>query len=678
MSSAIALERGLNFEINGRSAAESDETPDLLYPIGDNRNPAELEFWHIQEILAGQDSLKTIAKRAWSQEGNVLDLLQTGIIGLVASEYSPLVLVGEALQLGYLKLKTLEKGLSLDEAAELPISETSPDLYKGLSWLLTAATAASLLPVPVNLLANGGKIAKTTVSEQSGSSDGRGQGPDFNNILKWVLPIGGGITLGYLISACAKAFGLPEPAVKVATNTPDTRLTPTPTEKPGATHTPAFEASPTVLALTPGGGGPEFRPGSAADLQSLIDRDSLQPAICVDVDSIQYAEIRTNLQAQGANIDSLKIALENNLKVGQSLKLLCQQEGWVFVAVDGKGNILWSWDLSRNKWADHMDAVLSSGWEFRPVEARPGYQSEVVILGGQPWLIEFKDGTPARYFDTLTGEFRDFRWGALSGTDRLITQFDWTGINGTRILPDGSLEVSGFTGVDGGLALNPNIQMVDITGDFSFGAKFTVEAGVGGGLAFMDRDPRGLANWWESRQLHVIVGRESNGQNGLWIGYLDFSQEPETLRFENSIPPQIDGQDVVEIKFRPGTDGITVVINGRELDTVIAKGLLENAKLSLGVSTSQNAKNTVSEFFVNVPVGGQDNVRLQGMLPEATAAPEPASTTAATPKPRPTAIPVTTGFTSVPTLEPSATAEISPNMTASSGSKVLRLMGLLY
>jgi len=440
------------------------------------------------------------------------------------------------------------------------------------------------------------------------------------------------------------------PAVVVVTNTvlPDLGLT-----RP--IKTAMIEASATaILALTPGNGGPEFRPGSAADLQSLVDNQNLTPATCVDVDSIQYAEIRTNLQAQGANIDSLKIALENNLKVGQSLKLLCQQEGWVFVAVDGKGNILWSWVLSRNKWADHMDAVLSSGWEFRPVEARPGYQSEVVILGGQPWLIEFKDGTPARYFDTLTGEFRDFRWGALSGTDRLITQFDWTGINGTRILPDGSLEVSGFTGVDGGLALNRTIQMVDIKGDFSFGAKFTVEAGVGGGLAFMDRDPRGLANWWESRQLHVIVGRESNGQNGLWIGYLDFSQEPETLRFENSIPPQIDGQDVVEIKFRPGTDGITVVINGRELDTVIAKGLLENAKLSLGVSTSQNAKNTVSEFFVNVPVGGQDNVRLQGMLPEATAAPEPASTTAAAPKPRPTAIPATA------TLEPSATAVPGP------------------
>ena len=41
MSSAIVvIEQGLNFGNSGHLAVEPEGTPDLFYPIGDNRNPA--------------------------------------------------------------------------------------------------------------------------------------------------------------------------------------------------------------------------------------------------------------------------------------------------------------------------------------------------------------------------------------------------------------------------------------------------------------------------------------------------------------------------------------------------------------------------------------------------------------------------------------------------------------
>ena len=40
MSQALALERSLGLGNSGQLAVEPEGTPDLFYPIGDNRNPA--------------------------------------------------------------------------------------------------------------------------------------------------------------------------------------------------------------------------------------------------------------------------------------------------------------------------------------------------------------------------------------------------------------------------------------------------------------------------------------------------------------------------------------------------------------------------------------------------------------------------------------------------------------
>ncbi|MBI5356934.1 hypothetical protein HZB78_05005 [Candidatus Collierbacteria bacterium] len=295
---------------------------------------------------------------------------------------------------------------------------------------------------------------------------------------------------------------------------------------------------------------------------------------------------------------------------------------------------MWSRNTSTGQWADHPNAIRPGFSLDKIGEARPGHKLGMVILGGKPWVIEFKDGSAVRYFDTVTGEFEDFRWDPLIGSENLIGKYNWNGIWQTKVFSDGKLEVSGQE-TSGTTVFNRALQIIEIKGDSSFGAKFSTQGGIESGLAFVDRDPQGLTNWWDAKQLHIIVNRKPNGYSGLWIGYRDFSKDPVTLLNENSIPAQVNGQDQVEVKFRLGSDEVIVVINGRQLKPVVAKGLLKNAKLIPGIIAGKQTKSIVTEFTMNVPNGGQKNAKL---LEAASVVP----TAAPTPRPQFTPVPPAT------------------------------------
>lgn len=531
------------------------------------------------------------------------------------------------------KLRGQKTSLSevLTDISNKSFLETSPISSKALQLGLMAAVA--LGPIASTIGLKDIKAFSKAVNDSLELDHGFSLTPTPDgkppHAPRWVYLIPGGMVMWGILSACNEATKRP-PAVTMTTATPTARAF---TETPRPVTLTPMPSATAELALTPslGSGGAEFKPGSVADLQKLIDLNSFNAATCLDVNSNQYQEVKSKLQTQGANVDSLEKALKGNLKSGQSLKLLCQQEGWAFETLDGKGNILWSWDLSQNKWADHPNAVLSRGWELRNIgEARLGHELKMTIIGGKPWAVEFKDGSAVRYFDTVSGEFKDFRWDKLPGSENLIGKYNWNGIGMTKVLSDGRLEVFGGE-TSGTTVFNRALQIVEIKGDFFFGAKLSVQGGTDGGLAFIDRDPQGLTNWWEGKQLHVIVNRKP-GYNGLWIGYRDFSKDPVTLLNENSIPAQVNGQDQVEVKFKPGSDEVIVVINGRQLKPVVAKGLLKNAKLIPGIIAGKQTKSTVSEFTMNVPNGGQKNAKL---LEAASVVP----TAAATQRPQFTPVP---------------------------------------
>jgi hypothetical protein len=510
--------------------------------------------------------------------------------------------------------------------------ETSPISSKALQLGLMAAVALGPIASTLSLkdVKAFGKAVNDGLELDHGFSLTPTPDGEPPHVPRWVYLIPGGMVLWGILSACNEATQRP-PAVTMTTATPTARAF-TETPRP-ATLTPMPSATP-ELALTPssGSGGAEFVPGSSADLQKLIDLKNFNPATAIDINSDQYLKVKSELQGQGANVDALEQSLKGILKPGQSLKFLYRQEGWAFLAVEGN-NLLWSRNISTGQWADHPNAIRTGFSLDKIGEARPGHKLDMVILGGKPWAVEFKDGSAVRYFDTLTGEFKDFRWDKLAGSENLIGKYNWNGIWQTKVFSDGKLEVSGQE-ASGTTVFNRALQIVEIKGDFSFGAKFSAQGGTDGGLAFIDRDPQGLANWWEGKQLHVIVNRKL-GYSGLWIGYRDFVKVPVTLLNENSIPAQVNGQDQVEVKFRPGSDEIIVTINGRQLKPVVAKGLLKNAKLIPGIIAGKQTKSTVSEFTMNVPNGGQKNAKL---LEVASVVP----TAAATPRPQFTPVPLPT------------------------------------
>ena len=361
----------------------------------------------------------------------------------------------------------------------------------------------------------------------------------------------------------------------------------------------------------------------------MIDLNSFGASTCLDVNSSQYLDVKSKLQAQGANVESLEKALRNNLKSGQSLKLLCQQEGWAFETLDTKGNILWSWDLSQNKWADHPNAVLDRGWELRNIgEARPGHKLEMVIIGGKPWAVEFKNGAPVRYFDTVSGEFVDFNWSVLPGSEKLINQ---------------------------------NIKIGSITGDFSIKAILNTQEGLGGG--FNVKSPDG------SRELKVTINRPkavplTKPTPELLVTLREGSKGSELFK-GISLGSQIGGNDVLEVKFRYGTGQITVLINGREVKTIPVGGLTSSGELLPGVIAGQDGNMIVEGLEVDVPNGGKNNVKLSEMIP-------PTATAAATLKPQFTLVPPTAVKpTSRPMLTPFVVGEttyipVSPGPCVSS------------
>ena len=165
---------------------------------------------------------------------------------------------------------------------------------------------------------------------------------------------------------------------------------------------------------------------------------------------------------------TLKLALEKMLKSGQSLKLLLparrmdilehltQMEIFFGLGICPKANGL----ITRILSVDRIFGLDKIG------EARPEHKLEMVIIGGKPWAVEFKNGAPVRYFDTVSGEFVDFNWSVLPGSEKLINQ---------------------------------NIKIGSITGDFSIKAILNTQEGLGGG--FNVKSPDG------SRELKVTINR---------------------------------------------------------------------------------------------------------------------------------------------------------------------------
>lgn len=508
--------------------------------------------------------------------------------------------------------------------ADESVMEASPVLSKALLGATALAVAFGPIASTIDLKSLGKTIHSKLELNKGISFNGPNGGPE---IPKWAGPIS---LLVLLIAACQKALdGSPDPKVTIITSTPFPTETPRP-----ATLTPMPSSTPLVeLALTPSGaGGSESKPGTVADLQKLIDLNSFNASTCLDVNSSQYQEAKAKLQAQGANVDSLERALRSNLKSGQSLKLLCQQEGWAFETLGANGNLLWSWDLSQNRWADHPNAVLSRGWELRTVpEVRSGHELKMTIIGGKPWAVEFKDGAAVRYFDTVTGEFVDFNWNMLAGSEKLINQ---------------------------------NIKIGNITGDFSIKAALNTQDGLGGG--FSVKSPDG------SKELRVTINRPkavplTKPTQELLVTLREGSKGSELFK-GTSLGSQIGGNDVLEVKFRYGTGQISVLINGREVKTVPAGGLTASGELLPGVIAGQEGRMIVSELSVNVPNGGKSNVKLSEMIP-------PTTTAAATLKPAATAVPQ---FTPLPTFTKTPEPSKGPRvLTAAEAQGLLSNFNLL-
>ena len=476
-----------------------------------------------------------------------------------------------------------------EEIADQAVMEASPVLSKALLGI--SALAVAFGPIASTLKLTDLKLVGKAVHDnlrlgKGISFNGPNGGPE---IPRWAGPIS---LFLLFIAACQRALeSAPDPKVSIVTVTP----APTETKLPPVTLTSMPSSTPEI-AITPSGGA-EFRPGTVTDLQKLIDLNTFNASTCLDVSSSQYQDAKSKLQVQGANVDSLEKALRSNLKLGQSLKLLCQQEGWAFETFDAKGNLLWSWNLTQNRWADHPNAVLSTGWELRNIgEARSGHELKMTIIGGKPWAVEFRDKSAVRYFDTVSGQWLDFNWDKLPGSEKLI---------------------------------NNNIKIGNITGDFSIKAGLNTQEGLGGG--FNVKSPDG------SKELRVTINRPkavplTKPTPELLVTLREGSKGSELFR-GISLGAQIDGNDVLEVKFRHGTNQIVVLINGREVKTLQVAGLTSGGELLPGVIAGQDGKMIVAGLEVNVPNGG-NNVKLVETIP-------PTATVAATLKPQFTPVPPT-------------------------------------
>lgn len=410
----------------------------------------------------------------------------------------------------------------------------------------------------------------------------------------------------FLLVACNEALTSPPPAVKITPGIP-TRIYPTETQEP--TFVPASTPIPET-AITPGNGGaggPEFIPGTEVDLQFAVKGEVLFPADCTnkigkDPDYDALKQILPGADVKGL-VDSLRARLQPDT---QRIDSLCIGEnGWAIQVLNSNGEILST--KVDGAWPNHPNRIPPNGGNIT-LESVGGarnskFETKMVILNSQPWVVEFIRGTnyPQRYFNPAENTWKEFKWNKLDGSEKLIKQ---------------------------------NIKIGSITGDFSIKAALNTQEGLGGG--FSVKSPDG------SRELRVTINRPkavplTKPTSELLVTLREGSKGSELFK-GTSLGSQIDGNDVLEVKFRYGTSQITVFINGREVKTVPVGGLTSSGELLPGVIAGQDGKMVVEGLEVGVPNGGKSNVKLSEMIP-------PTATVAATSKPQFTPAPT---FTKTP------------------------------
>ena len=108
---------------------------------------------------------------------------------------------------------------------------------------------------------------------------------------------------------------------------------------------------------------------------------------------------------------------------------------------------------------------------------------------------------------------------------------------------------------------------------------------------------------------------------------------------EYILPVTTTDSDIIQAKFRPDSNTIEIVFNGKVLKVIPAQGFLagDKSQLSSGILSGRDGRTAEMELFVSTPNGGQqkgrENVKLSEMIP-------PTATVAATLKPQFTPVPV--------------------------------------
>ena len=150
-------------------------------------------------------------------------------------------------------------------------------------------------------------------------------------------------------------------------------------------------------------------------------------------------------------VDSLRARLQPDT---QRIDSLCIGEnGWAIQVLNSNGEILWAQrDGGR---LPHPNSIPLDGKNvtFESVGGPRSnkFETRMVVLNSQPWVVEFIKGTnyPQRYFNPAENAWREFSWNKLAGSEKLLG--------------------------------NPNLRIADIKGDFSLNAVISTRAQEGGG-----------------------------------------------------------------------------------------------------------------------------------------------------------------------------------------------------
>lgn len=569
----------------------------------------------------------------------VLDMVAIGAMPLVGAgniikSIEPAIRIlaskarGEKINLSS-EFKTLYETIA-DES----VMEASPVLSKALLGVTAFAVAFGPIASTINLkdLKAFGKAVHGKLELDKGISfNGPNGGPE---IPKWAGPIS---LLVLLIAACQKALdGSPDPKVTIITSIP----VPTETPRP-ATLTPVPSTPTPEIAITPsngGAGGPEFILGSEVDLQLAVKGEALFPADCTnkigkDPDYNVFKQLLPGADVKGL-VDSLRARLQPDT---QRIDSLCIGEnGWAIQVLNSNGEILWA--KVDGGWFSHPNRILLNGGNIT-LESVGGarnnkFETRMVILNSQPWVVEFIKGTnyPQRYFNPAENAWREFSWNKFPGSEKLLG--------------------------------NPNLRIVDIKGDFSLNATISTRAQEGGGGGFKVASSDG------SKELNVLVNRPPKPnafvrpQSEVTIQLKDGTK----ITAGYILPVTTTDSDIIQAKFRLDSNTIEIVFNGKVLKVIPAQGFLagDKSQLSSGILSGRDGKTAEMELFVSTPNGGQqkgrENVKLSEMIP-------PTATVAATSKPQFTPVPPATK-----TLEPSKGPRV---LTAAEAQGLLSNFNLL-